>query len=314
MRRLSLLLHILCLLPFSAFASQPSGTIIKQTRITFDAPALRQLAARLMPGDSLSGYLLDAQLFELLQASRNLGIQAQRQEIVFYLRDNQYRIDMQSPAGQHSIILHKSADTVRQILWSPQKYIEMSRQQMAHMREGVLSSLARLQKTPELEGLLQRLPPEARERARQAISDYDGAGVDSSSTAASPLLQRTGRQASLLELPCEEHRRFSPDKAELHWVSIAQPEVAALLQDCFSDFAEVFGMPAPAGGASELWSVVPSGLPLHSRTYRAEAGAPVSFDIAQITEIEQRALGDTLFAIPAGFTRGTIFDLVMPER
>lgn len=294
------------------------GVVLKELQLYVPAQAIYSLlpeGADMENEAKLADTLLQLP-FEKLAAAAALHSGTEGEEkTTIYLQGKKVRIDMQTPTGRLSTILDKERGVMYNIIWDQKKYIEMSMQQIQQMRKGVQESLQQMPEMGEMETMLEKLPPEARKQAMQALKQArEAASGQQKAPAPKRKVTRTGRKRQINGFACEEVRVAAGPGRNVFWVSKARPRLTKSYAALAEVWKDGFGFDEKEPGEVDPFEVVPDAVPVETRSLQRTGGMSFELNATQLLSAEIRQLPADTFSLPPGFTPGSMMDLMNLQR
>lgn len=318
--RIQGLFYLFSLMLFiSNFASAQTGFVMTQSMITLEDDAIYSLIAdkKLQEMDKIAAYLFDVSIADLKNVSNSQNTEGKAREMVMHLQGRKFRLDMDAPTGKMTLIVREDLDKLYNVMWGQKKYNEMSLAQIREMRKGIAQNMPQMQNMPDVSKMLENLPPEAREKALEAMKK---AGQMQNMPTQQPQneqqsVEKIGRKKTINGFPCEEWQVRKADEISSHWVASSKPELAKQFKDFSESMSAGVGMgKKEKDGEKEIWELVPGTIPIESRTFRQLQMGKFELEIMHVEKIEQKNLESKTFEVPEGFEPGTMFDMMNLQR
>jgi hypothetical protein len=303
----------------SNFTFAQNGMVVTQNMMTLESDAVYSLIAdkELQEMEDIAAYLFEISNADLKNVYKSQGSEGEVRKMVMYLQDRKFRMDMDAPPGKMSMILREDLDKMYNLMWPQKKYMEMSLRQIREMRKGVAQNMSSMQNMPDVSKMLENLPPEAREKALEAMKQ---AGQMQKMYTQQPQpeqqsAEKTGRKKTINGFPCEEWRVRRADEISTHWVTASKPELAKKFKDFSETMSAGFGMDKKKKhDEKEIWELVPGTIPIESRNLRQLRMGKFELEVMLVEKIEQKNLEGKTFEVPEGFEPGSMFDMMNMQR
>lgn len=307
------------LLLFAANNLAQPGIVVYQKQVIADNTILagRLAGLNFEDTDGLAAYVLDMPFETLVESVRKHD--GHVQEMTFYLDRGRFRMDMLSPMGKMSMIVHNDEDKIYMLLWDAKKYTEMSLSQIREMRRGVMQDMSTMQQTmPDMARILEQLPPEARQKAIEAMENarkMQASQPEAKTDIEKPKAEPTGRKKTINGFVCEEWLLKQDHRVIALWLTRSQAKLAGQVKQFGESVSNGFGMEnEKAQSDLEIWTLVPGAIPIEARTFEAKGYSGFEVEGHRITKIEQRNFDPAFFEVPTGFQPGSMFDMMNLQR
>lgn len=290
------------------------GIVITQKMVNLDSDALQTLLAEkdFDDAESTAKFLFDLPFEQLASALKAQDEGQQAFTMVMYMQKQKIRMDMELPIGKMTTIVREDQDKMYNLMWTKKKYIEMPMKQMRDMRQSVKESMPELQNMPDLEKMLDKLPPEAREKALEAMKQ-SGQMQQMQKAQEKPKqhAEKTGRKREINGFACEEWIINEDTSILAFWVTLDKPEAAKLVQEYSKVLSQSMGTSKDQkNAAKEIWELVPGSIPIESRTYNYHRMPGPELSVALVEQIEEKTISSKTFELPEGFEKGSMFDMM----
>ncbi len=252
--------------------------------------------------------VLNASFDELLAKCKAAGKVPKVYDITVYLGDQAFRVDMPSPTGKISQIFHIRDGKIYGLMWAQKKYTEMSIAQMKKMREGVQAQMQQLAKSPEMQKMLEQLPPDMREKMMKQMQGAMGASPGAAGKPAGPQIKKTGRHKTLHGFPCDEYLVASETSTQYVWATKVKP---ALLNS-FKNFGEQLSQLSGGAGKEsefELWKQLPDAMPVLIKDFNHRKDENVALEVTELKSFAEKTLPASTFSVPKGFTKVSLMEM-----
>ncbi|MFQ5628682.1 MAG: DUF4412 domain-containing protein [bacterium] len=295
--------------------SVQKGVVVTQKMMLLESDAVHKLLAGkgIEKTDDMANYLFDLPYEEFIKQHKIENSDEAIREIVMYLQDGKFRMDMQAPMGKMSNIIREDLDKMYNIMWAQKKYMEMSLSQIRQMRKGVMQNMPQMQNMPDMSKMLEHPPPEAREKALEAMrkagrmQQMQGQKIQDEPQSA----EKTGRKKTINDFPCEEWLVRKGDSISRHWVTSSKAELARMIKDFSGTLRQGLGMNKKNEETEkEIWELVPGTIPIETRKFKQDRMGKVELEITRVEKIEQKQLAGKTFEVPEGFEPGSMFDMM----
>jgi len=289
---------ILALLSGLAFSTAwAAGYEVNQRTVEFSHDALNSLVdLQTLSAQNQSEILeklFSLSMEELIQKTNAKAIQADMTENRFFISGKNMRVDSTSAPEETTMIMLPDEGKVYNVFWQDKQYVELSIESIKQMQRQANEAL---KKVPNMEQLLEKMPPEARAqmRANLGLRTTQEAKVE---------VAKTGRKATVNGFECEEYRaRMGTDAAQL-FISNGYLELRA----SFDSFMNEFPTLEELRGRSTLEKVlnkIPDGWPVLIKEFKFDPfSMQPSLNVTEILKVTEKTLPADLFQVPAGFTQ-----------
>lgn len=296
----------------SSLASAQKGVVVTQRMLLLESDALLSLVdgKGIEKTDDIANYLFDLPFENLEKLHKIESSDEALREMVMYLQNGKFRMDMHAPVGKISTIIREDLDKMYNVMWAQKKYMEMSLAEIRQMRKGVMQNMPQMQNMPDISKMLEKLPPEAREKALEAmIKAGQMQEMHGQKTSDEPQnAEKTGRKKTINGFHCEEWIMRKGNDISIHWVTAAKPELAKMIKDFSRTFGQGLGMYRENEEAEkEIWQLVPGTIPIESRKFQQNR---MELEITRVEKIEQKLLNSKTFEVPKNFEPGSMFDMM----
>lgn len=274
----------------AAAALAQKGVVLTQKSFTFSSQALYAAAENAKNMDdpkARADFFLSVPLEDLLQAAKAAGTEPEMEESTISIQGGNMRVDLAGENGKETIILNKKTGMMYRIVWAQGTYSEMSLAQLKQMRE---NAMKQIQQMPDMQAMLDRLPPEARQKAMEALQQ---AGKMPGASKAKPQHVATGRKMTLHGFACEEHRIYGKSKSSVHWVTRSNPHLVKIYRDVISEWQS--DMPDMDEG-EDISKFVPDAVPIVERSF-SSSGYGGNLNVEEVTSVKEKPLSPNLFAV-----------------
>jgi hypothetical protein len=215
---------------------------------------------------------------------------------------NHVRAEVQANGETTAFVFDAQADVIRMIIPSRKSYVEMSRAEMQQMQQQIAGALAKM------EAQLKNMPPEQRKMIEDVLK-----GRGAMPAGARPAAPRTTFKAAGTDTvgrwPCTKYDGYI-GAAKVTEVCAAQPSAIGLNDADFeplerlADFVKTM-LPGAADQFVVNATVAEqgfAGVPIRRVTFHD--GKPEM--TSELTELRREAIPESVWAVPAGFTRQQI--------
>mgnify|MGYP002624211107 CR=1 FL=1 len=292
------------------------GVVVTQKMMAVENEALHVLMANKELSDpmQIAEFLFDVPLERIAAAQQKHDSEGGAFDMTMYLQEQKVRMDMQSPMGKMSAIIREDEDKMYNVMWAQKKYMEMSLEHIRQMRKGVMQNMPEMQNMPDISQMLDKLPPEAREKALEAMKksgqmQHMQGQHDSKKSQQSA--EKSGRKRQINGFACEEWIVRDGNEISSYWVTHSRPELAKRVQEYSKTLSQGMGMREDdASAGKEIWELVPGSFPVESRTFKQRHRGDIALDIMVVENIEEKVLDGKTFEVPEGFEPGSMFDMM----
>ena len=254
--------------------------------------------------------LFNTSVKALLEKAQNKGVSPEITKSTIYISDKKLRFDTDAPQGKMSQLMRLDEGKMYNIMWFKKQYMEMSIEDIRQMQAKAKDAMKQM---GGMEGILDKLPPEARAKMEERMGGK--AGGEGKSAAR---LQKTGQKKTINGFPCEEYLIDDKSERKQAWVSHKYPALRKAFDAMLTEFPSFDSSDKKDKKEAKIWKQIPDAWPVVMKEFEFNAfRGRASLEIQEMVSIEEKALSPDIFRVPKDFTRATMRDMMpgmMPGR
>ncbi len=278
-----------------ALPAQEPGLFVRQRSVEIRRTAADSLAAVVHVTPDVVGLralLPEMPLDELISLAEKRGLDVSTNDSELIFAKDRFRFDMQAPFGRTSMIFHRDSAMVYNVLWPKKLYTAQSVAQRRQVRQSL---------SGDLDSLIAGL-----EEARTAADS----SADKAHEPAPARHFRLDEELHLHGFVCTRFEKTGAGLEHTVWATRDAPALTRELHRAADRFGDVFRGAARATPEAEFRKAWPDWLPIRTITLRFREHEPAILTIEEILSIRLAPVADSSFAIPEGFRRSSLFDLL----